>query len=469
MKRNSLYNTAYWIIWSLIISVCAFFIVKNAQWGIGDDAIIMRHTGSGVPFSPGDTTRPTIGRFYPFAYLLYDLLLPFTNGYVSAFAHYWIHLVAFVLMSFAFAWLFSKLLESENLIWRCVISLSATFVIVFRLYPDYLNCFSTIWNPYSLIALFVCFVWLYHNYNKKAFAVIALLLINYATYCLETIFVIPLSLGLFGIIYCNKHGKKESWFYYSLLFSGLLYLVLYGILIYPHIENAYDGTHGTDVSLIGNALHMLWGNKILLLAIIVLVCRFFDIVIRKKDLTVFDNLLLASAAYCLACFVLKLNWTMYYNIGAILAFPPIVYFCQNYLKAPLTFIILVALMSLYGYKLPNKVRNSQIERVQTAQQMEVLTDAYLQGGRLFWYTPDIESAQDIEIRDWRKASLCTYIRWIIRNPSFEIESRESFSDEDTGIWLVPMENKGQITDDRNLSRKGELCFSAGGIDGYTIE
>ena len=51
-KNEALIKTFFWTLWSIILMVCVYYIVKNAHWVIGDDAIVMEHTGSGIPFPP---------------------------------------------------------------------------------------------------------------------------------------------------------------------------------------------------------------------------------------------------------------------------------------------------------------------------------------------------------------------------------------------------------------------------------
>ena len=65
MKRiiNIVQNNLSWIIWAIATFILPWFIVENAQWLIGDDAIIIKKTGSGIPFSIFDTIKPESGRF----------------------------------------------------------------------------------------------------------------------------------------------------------------------------------------------------------------------------------------------------------------------------------------------------------------------------------------------------------------------------------------------------------------------
>ena len=468
MKSNTWFRIAFWTLWSIIVGICAFFIVYKAQWGLGDDAIIMRHTGFGIPFSPSDTTIPYMGRFYPFAYLLYNVLIPFSTGQITAQSHYWLHLLMFVFLSFSLAYLLLDILDGLNNGWRYLIAFLGTFVATFRLYPQFLDCFSTVWLPYSLIGLFLLFTWLFHKKKKTGFAIVALLVINYFIYCLESHFAIPLIMGICGLLFHREATKKEKVFYCFLVGSGLLYLTLYIILILPHIKTVYDGAHGTNVSILSNAVRMLFASKILLLALLVFIVRLYDTLVNKSKYTFFDNIILTAIGYCCCCFVLRLNWTLYYNIPALITIPAICYFGQRYLKAPITAVILLALFGLYGSKLPRVISGHQ-GRNSCFEQVTSLANEYRAGIPLIWYAPDAKTPiYEEELREWKKSSLGTYVGWILNDPEFKLEEKVVFCKDFPGIWLDASENDLLSPDRIQLKPLGEECFGIGGITGYMI-
>lgn len=470
MKAEFFFKCLFWGVWAFVVGVCAYFIVHNAQWCIGDDAIIMNHTGSGIPFLPGDTILPYSGRFYPFAYLIYDLLLLFSKGYITASAHFEIHMVMFLILSLSFALLFlGGICKSLQPAWKCSIALFGTFAISFRLFPDYLNVFSSIWGSYSLLGVFVLFAWLFHEHRKAIYAVIALLVVNYSQYCLECEFAIPLSMGLGGILFLRKQYGRGIWFYWALAGSGLLFLLLYGTVVLPHIKSAYDGAHGTDVSIISNAFHMFLGNKIIMLAVLVFVVRMVQLTLRKDTVSFFDNLLLSGLAFIFVCFILRLNWTMYYNLGAIIVFPAVVFFFLRYLKSPITLAMLLCLVCLYGHKLPRIINDNQIKRTGTHKSVESLVKGYREGKTLYWYSPDADYDRNIELRNWKENSLRSYIQWMVRDSSFDFEIRSVFSKDDSGIWFDCPENDLVAPDREKPADYGHHFFSSGGINGYLLE
>ena len=182
-NKETIIKWSFWTIWLAFVIGCGFFIVYNAQWFIGDDAILIRHTGSGKPFLPSGTVNPSSGRFYPFAYLVYDILLVFSKGtYISAQAHYAIHLVAFVVFVFCMTKLALFVLKEVRSEYRFVIALFFAITCIGRVFPNYVECFSTVWCSYTLLGMFLLSVLLFFKEQKWIHGCIALLLINYMCY-----------------------------------------------------------------------------------------------------------------------------------------------------------------------------------------------------------------------------------------------------------------------------------------------
>ena len=69
---QKVYQAVLWIALACFLAVCMFFQIHNAQWLLGDEAIVMNATGMDKAFSPlGFSGMITsYGRFYPFAYNL---------------------------------------------------------------------------------------------------------------------------------------------------------------------------------------------------------------------------------------------------------------------------------------------------------------------------------------------------------------------------------------------------------------
>ena len=100
--NTKLIKGCFYGIVAILTGILAFLIIYNAGWIIGDDAIVIRHTGWGHFFNPADTVTPSAGRFYPLAYVIYNIL-PIFQLY-SVNAHFALHTLVFILFSAVSFW-----------------------------------------------------------------------------------------------------------------------------------------------------------------------------------------------------------------------------------------------------------------------------------------------------------------------------------------------------------------------------
>lgn len=471
MKNKELcIKSWFWILWTSIVVICVYFIIHNAQWFVGDDAIVIRHTGFGKAFLLSDTVNPAAGRFYPFSYLVYNVLLLFGSNHISPTAHYILHSVFFILFVVLFTILVLKVLEDQSGEWKYVVALLTIVVFIGRVYPQYVECFSTAWFDYSLLAVFVFFSIMFYKKQKWGYGIVALLCVNYYCYCGERSFVLPLSMGICAILFQRKTlSSKEKAFNWCLVGSALLFLILYAILILPHIESVYDSAHGESVGILENAVKMIWAQKLLVIGLVLSFVRLVDIVLSKKVYTYYDNLLLAAAACCCGSFILKLNWSLYYNDFALMVLVAILYFSVIYLKKKWTLVLFVFLAVFYGRKIPVTIQRNQQLREFTYREMVLLSNKIDNADAVYWYVPDedIRSYKSI-LRDWKYASLCTYLGWLRYDSNFSITQMKDIRDEGNTIWLMPSENRLLFPNDTKLSEEGKLVFDIYSIQGYQI-
>ena len=470
MKNKELYIKAiFWALWSVLVFICVFFIICNAQWLLGDDYMVIQHTGFGKPFLPTDTVNPSSGRFYPFAYLVYDILLLFGGEQISPTAHYVLQAVFFIIFVVSATILILKVLEKQKTIWRYSIAFFVITIFIGRVYQQYTECFSTIWFDYSLLLMFMLSTLLFYNTQKWIYGIVALVVVNYLCYCLESAFVLPLSFGFCSLLFQRKAlTSREKVFNWCLVGSAFLFLALYVVFIMPFIESAYDGSHGTDVGFVGNAVRMLLAQKLLMLAFVLFVVRIVDIVRNNKPYTIYDNLLLTAVACCCGNFILKLNWTLYYNVSALLLLPSIIHFSIVYLKEKWTIVLVVLLALFYMRKIPSTIQQNQLGRKEIYSQMISLSNAIKDENIVFWYSPQAPDSFETYLRDWKHAYLCTYLGWLRHNESFSIMKVDEFQKQTNSIWLCPSENCELFPEDTQLLDSGDKVFDAGGIQGFYI-
>ena len=137
-KENKWVVSAFWLAVIVFLGVCAYFMIHNAYWRIGDEAIVIAHTGMGKPFSPlGFDAMLGYGRLYPFAYNLYNILLLFHDGYISPTDHYVLQSVALVIYALAFVAIALHLLKGKPVVWKYAIAFCFMAVCVARVYSEF--------------------------------------------------------------------------------------------------------------------------------------------------------------------------------------------------------------------------------------------------------------------------------------------------------------------------------------------
>ena len=470
-KNDLLIKTLFWTLWSMVLMACVYYIVKNAHWVIGDDAIVMNHTGSGLPFPPSHMINKSVGRFCPLAYAAYNVLLLFSDGYISPQAHYMLEAVFFVVYAVAFTFLILQVLKNQKPIWKYSIAFFAFLLCAGRAYPQFTECFATSWCYYTLLACFFVFSFLFHEYRNWGWGIAVILFANVLCYSSELGFIMPLGVGGSALFFSWKTlSKKEKLFNFILVGSALLFLTIYLAFIVPYATHYM--THVIDSSPVGNALRMLFAQKIVIVGFAVLLVRIVFVLKAKQPYEYFDAYLLTAFAYFCACAILKLDWTLYYNPVALLCIPAILYYLVKYLK-PQYALALIAVMGLfYGMKIPKTIKHSQKHRVLVYTQVEKLTQAISNGVPVFWLNPDEEKNEDFDavLRYCQCGWLTSYIRWNLRNDCFSINMRKVGVDTlNSGVWLMTAWDRVAFSNELGFSIDEPPFFNADSIYGYLID
>ena len=113
-KEKSTYKFIFWSLWIVLTLLCSYYIVYNAQWLIGDDAIVIRHIGYGNPFLPSNSVNLHQGRFYPFSYLVYNLLLLLNVNYILPSQIYMLQSFFFFIFCVSTTILLLKVTQNEK-------------------------------------------------------------------------------------------------------------------------------------------------------------------------------------------------------------------------------------------------------------------------------------------------------------------------------------------------------------------
>ncbi|MBR1481308.1 MAG: hypothetical protein IJ609_05225 [Paludibacteraceae bacterium] len=460
--------------WSLLVAllgVLGYFMVHNAWWLGGDEAIVISHTGMGIPFLP--TGFPdaisSYGRLYPFAYNLYDVLLLFGSGYFSPEAHYILQAIALAVFSVALACVGLRILKSVPAIWRYSTVFCFTVICVCRVYTEFITCYTGMWIVFMFLPIFLYCAIRFDETEHWGYGIVALLVINYICYCYENICVIPVALGACSLMFNYKHlDKNKKTFNWLLVASGLLFLGLYAILVLPQATNFYG--HHSDNSLLKNALKIFIAQKIYWLALIALIYRAVLIIRKKTAYSFFDSLLLTSFAYFVGTAMLKLDFTYYYNIGSLIALTAILYYCREYMSSAWIFVLMFVLMVFYGRKMPSAIKQNQSCRIGVRDGVTWLANQS-DSTSIYWFTPEYEDPMHplVDLRSCHKYSLKTMMQWYLQDNDVEVTDCTQFDASLKGIWLFPGENDKLFPELTTPEPCQEKVFDTYEIKGYRIQ
>lgn len=468
MNTKIIKGSFYGII-AILTGILAFFIIYNAGWIIGDDAIVIRHTGWGHMFNPADTITPSAGRFYPLAYVIYNIL-PIFHLY-SVNAHFTLQALVFILFSAVSFWAAYKAIDVKQLVWQdYLLVLSAGLICIARGYCNFLDAYSTIWVDYTLVIIWALSSYYVHKNQSITAILIGLLSVTWLTYCLETNFVFPLAYGIIGLLFMWKSSTKlEKAYHWSLVGVAVIFLLLYFCICFLHIEEAYDGSHGTQTTIIGNAIKMFIAQKVLWVVLLLICWRAYLIIVKKDKFVFWDIMLLTGCAYCCGCAVMKLNWVLYYSLASLFMVPAIAHYLHKYLGSKWAWVVMLALALFIFRKVPNYIKTNQKDRIGTAETMAILSAEYKDGSALYWYAPkdDREWNFDLEFRAWLHSCLETQFAWEMYEEFYQLQELNIFN-ATPGIYILPCENNKLFPGINETIRSAGEVLKDGGERGMTI-
>ena len=434
MKNDLMIKSIFWGLLTALVAVGCYFIVHNAAWLIGDDAQVFTYTGWDTPIY-GFFVHPSFGRFFPLDYTLYDILCLFYEGQIGPTPHYVIHAICFVVYCFTFALISLRILKDTNVIAKYFITFCVVVVVVGRTYLNFIQCWTGIWTIYVFLALSIYLAIKFFDTKNWLFGVLSLLSINYVLYYYETMFAIPVAIGACALLFSyNQQDKRERIFNWLMIASGVLFLLLYVIIVVPQIEHAYH--HYTEDSLLENAFKMFFAQKIMWLVVVFGIVRIIAFIRKKATYNFYDSLLLASCAYCCGAAVLHLNYTLYYTPAILCAIPAILYFSNKYLKTRWTIVLFIFLALFYGRKIPKDTIENQKERIGTVENIAKLNE--YSDCQLYYYQPDNAELNegDLDVRACFNHYICSLAGWYRGDRYLSAEVNEVFDENKSGIWIV---------------------------------
>lgn len=457
----------FWGIWTVIIAVCSYFIIANSAWILGDDSQVIKYTGWDK-FIFGFFVNPSHGRFFPLDYTVYDILPFFYDGQVPPLAHYAIHVFWFVVYISFFTIIAFHLLKEQNFMWKYAITLVFLVVIIGRTQVHFMQLWTGIWTILTFIPIFLFGYIRFSETKRWGYGILALIAINYVLYYYETMFTIPITIGASSLLFTyKKQDKRERVFNYLLISSGIVFLLLYLILVVPKIEHMYH--HYTKDSLLVNAIKMLFAQKIMWLVIVTLIARVISFFKKTTTYTIYDSILLASCAYFIGASILHLDYTLYYTPAVVLALPTLLYFANQYLKLWLVFVLFLCLAGFYGKKIPNDIKKNQSLRKDTYKNIFKYNEMVANGVDTYYYMPEnpMLNERDIEVRSIKAFYLESNAGWYQKNPDFVLIRIKECNEFTPGLWVMD-EKDEQIFNEKCVSAQlSNLHFS--GYKLYIVE
>ena len=431
-----------------LLAICAFvflfFIIFNANWFLGDQLQFLRTTALGKILPIENYIIPSLGRFFPLGLMDYNLLMLFTNGNTVT-AHFILNAFSFIIFVFVTTALLYKIISSES---RSVLN---SWIIVFtmlflsqRVFSVFLDIIFPERIIVTLLAVFMLSTWLFYNTDKWVYGITSLLCAAYLVYCKEPLFGALLVFALTNLLFNNKNlSRNNRIFQWLLVFNSFIFIILYYFLVYRNIESAYGGSHG-ESNWIDITLRMIWSHKIVFVAIFIFLIRIYTVIIKKEKKHLFyDALLFSGLAYFGACLILQLNFTYYYLPAVIMFTPSVVYWLIYYIKPLATFSIMAFFALFYLVKAPTQITDNQQIRITTYPIVKQIADYVPEGYQLIWYENNPkDSSYNSILLEWKRASLQTYIAYILKDEKFELVKTNSILKivNSKTLVLYPVEN-----------------------------
>ena len=462
--KDKLIQITFYLLLAALIATGMFFIVYNATWLVGDDSACIVHTGWGNYYSLSDYIIPKTGRFYPMAFMLYNVL-PML-GLSSVAAHFTLHAVVFALMLLCMCWVCRKSMSSAKMsIWDYIILLSIVAFCWARSYRYFLSTEWSIWIDYILVIIWALSTYYVHEKQSITAAIVGLMAITYFNYCLEVNSAISFVYGFAGLLFLRKSSSKlEKIYYIGSILTAIIYFVLYYFLVYAHIgDNIYDASHGENLALWQVVLKMFIAQKPFWIGLVILGVRGWQIIKHKANYEWWDALILSGFAYAGGCAVMHLHHTVYYWTAALCMLPAIVHYLYNWVGNKWTAIIMLVMALVMCHKLPKVISENQADREASVQLQQILKAHIEAGDNVYYYAPYAESdgSNAYEWRQQKEDCLPAYIGDFLNNKKYPLEVVTEYSGT-PGVYILPKENEALAPGANDqLIQQGDVIFKGG--------
>lgn len=417
-KTQSVVSYIPIVLTALLTLILTFFILYNANWGLGDQLQFLKTTALNEFLPITNYVIPELGRFFPLGLMDYNILV-LIPGAETALGHYTLNAISFLLMSFFLLMFYIAITKEYTKLLYGWIVLFVVGFIQSRMYIVYLDLIFPERIMSLMLATVLFFTYKFVREEKWIYGVVSLLAAAYALYCKEPMFGAFLVFSITQLLFGRSSlSKKQKIFHYILIALSVFYIILYYFLVFRNLTGMYSGSHGESDTL-SIILRMINSHKIIVIALVLFFIRLIKIFKEKNQFNLFfDGLLFSGLAYFGACLLLQLNFTYYYLPAIILFTPSIVYYLIKYIKPVATLVVLGVIFAFYTFKLPGYIQSSQNARITTYPKMEKIAMQIQSGYEPIWISPQNNSdvdEWDYILFDWKRTSVDSYLAYILRD------------------------------------------------------
>jgi hypothetical protein len=379
------------IVIGFVIIAGVYFIMLESLYSLsGDEAVqIINTTAAKRPV--GElffNSQASQSRFWPLGLAYYNILTLLPYGYTSR-AHFMLNALIFVLLILLVVNILNFSLQ-QNLLylyiktflvfcfpfivisWRTFFALDFAETFLCFLFALFVLCYKKMMllsedqtdrhalNTFinnSLNSKF--FKWLKYLKNifsleqqKIYWAVLAVFVAIFATYCKEPTFAVFLTIACVNLLFLrNPLRKLDKIFNFVLIANAVCFGISYLLIIIPKAAFVYgDADKKLQISSFLNNIDIIfYRNPLLILLIIFIAMRLYFVLFKKDRKHIFyDGLLFSSFAYCAILMVLHLYDNHYFSPPFVLFFIALAYWCINFYNKK-KYIILALLFISIGF------------------------------------------------------------------------------------------------------------------------
>ena len=309
---NKYSSYVVYVIYGLIVSFFAYYIVKNAAWCSCDDYEWLYTTALGQPESL--MRHVGKGRFIPCNHFDTNFLVLIPHG-ETPLAHYiW---VAFLFLTASF--LFLKIKGSG------FVKIAFFSWLLYQFLQVYLNIIFP--EKIVIVELLLMIVMLqgFHKENKSPLLILLYcLLVFYIPYTKEPLFGVLLTFAITEFLFRRKNlNKQEKMAYIAMIVSAVVFLSLYVVFIQfsgdtEYVEQEYN-PFLSNIVFTFKVFPALW------LMVILLPVRAVHYYIERKYYPIVDAAFVSAYAYMSSYFILTF-WRPYYYYPCFVLLAPYVVF-----------------------------------------------------------------------------------------------------------------------------------------------